>query len=290
MDFHRYVRERVPSLAVAREPEIIHEFAQHLSDLYQEARASGLDHEAAMARATAALPEQGEILARDIRLARRGRTGSVADRCVASWDPFHDTSGGSSMFSDLRLDLKFAIRTLVRAPGFTVIAIVVLALGIGANATVFSVANALFLRPLPVSHPETVIRVCSNRYATTLYRSYLEYRNRNSTLAGLAAFQMQSFGVRIDADTEHTFGTIVSGEYFSVLGVAPARGRLLAPSDDLAGAPPAVVLSYAFWTRRFGSAPDVIGRTMAINDLPFTIVGVAAEDFTGMMAPLVGNL
>jgi putative ABC transport system permease protein len=125
------------------------------------------------------------------------------------------------MFSDLRLDIKYAIRTLVRSPSFTMMAIVVLALGIGANATVFSLANAFFLRPLPISQPETVIRVCSNRYSTTRYRSYLAYRDRNSTLAGLAAFQMQSFGLRIDAETENTFGTIVSGEYFSVLGVAP---------------------------------------------------------------------
>jgi predicted permease len=290
MDFHRYVRDRVPPLAVAREPEIVHELAQHLADLYQEARASGLDHEAAMAHATAALPERGESLAREIRVARQGLTGSLVDRCAASWDPFHDASGGSSMFSNLRLDLKYAVRTLVRAPGFTMIAVVVLAIGIGANATVFSVANAFFFRPLPIVHPETLIRVCSNRFSTTPYRSYLQYRDRNSSLDGLTGFQMQSFGLRIDADTEPTFGTIVSGDYFSVLGVAPAQGRLLVPSDDLAGAPPAVVLSYAFWTRRFGRAPDAIGRTMAINDQSFTIVGVAPEEFTGMMAPLVGDL
>ena len=289
MDFDRFVRERLPSLAIGREPEIVHELAQHLSDLYEEARASGLDHEAAMARAAAALSESGESLGREIRLASRGRKGSAADRWTASWEPFQDTSGGSSMFSDLRLDLKYAIRTLVRAPGFTMLAIVVLALGIGANTTVFSVANALFLRPLPVAQPETVIRVCSNRFSATGYRSYLEYRDRNSTLAGLAAFQMRSFGLRLESETEHVFGTIVSGEYFQVLGVTPAHGRLLAPSDDLAGASPAVVLSHAFWTRRFGTE-DVIGRTMALNDQVFTIVGVAPGEFTGVMVPLVGDL
>ena len=97
---------------------------------------------------------------------------------------------------------------------------------------------------------------------------------------------MQSFGLRIDAETEHAFGEIVSGDYFPVLGVAPARGRLLAPSDDRAGAPPVVVLSHAFWKRRFGGSPDVVGRTIALNDQPFTIVGVAPEEFTGVMAPL----
>src|SRR5262245_23980134 len=183
-------------------------------------------------------------------------------------------------------DIRYGLRTLTRTPGFTVIAVAVLALGIGANAAVFTLANAFFLRPLPVSDPETLVRVYSNRYSNTAYRSYIEYRDRNSTLTGLAAFQMQSFGLRIDRDTEHAFGTIVSGEYFSVLGVSPARGRLLARSDDRADAPPAVILSHAFWNRRFGASPDVIGKTIALNDQPFTVVGIAAEGFTGVMAPL----
>jgi putative ABC transport system permease protein len=187
-------------------------------------------------------------------------------------------------------DIRYGFRTLTRSPGFSAIAVAVLALGIGVNATVFSVANAFFLRPLPVSDPETVVRVYSNRYSNTGYRSYIEYRDRNSTLAGLAAFQMQSFGLRIDSDTEHAFGTIVSGEYFSVLGLSPASGRLLAPSDDRADAAPAVVISNGFWKRRFGGSPDVIGKTIALNDQPFTIVGIAAEGFTGVMAPLVGDL
>ena len=187
-------------------------------------------------------------------------------------------------------DVRYGFRTLTRSPGFTAIAVVVLALGIGVNATVFSLANTLFLRPLPVSDPGTVVRVCSNRYSTTGQASYLEYRARNSTLAGLAGFQMQSFGLRVDADTEHAFGQIASGDFFAILGVGPARGRVLLASDDRAGAPPVVVLSHAFWQRRFGGSPGALGRTLSINDVPFTIVGVAAEGFTGVMAPLVGDL
>ncbi len=172
-------------------------------------------------------------------------------------------------------DLRYAFRTLTRTPGFTVIAVTVLALGIGVNATVFSLANAFFLRPLPVSDPGAIVRAYANRYSNVRYRTYLELRERNVTLAGLTAFQLRSFGLRIDADTEHAFGEIVSGEYFPVLGVRAARGRLLEPSDDRAGAPPAVVLSHAFWTRRFGGSPDAVGRTIALNGQPFTIVGVA---------------
>ena len=187
-------------------------------------------------------------------------------------------------------DIRYGVRTLLRTPGFTLTAVTVLALGIGVTATVFSLANAFFLRPLPVSDPDTIVRVYSNQYSNTPYRSYLEYRERNSTLAGLAAFQIQSFGIRIDAGTEAIFGQIVSGDYFPVLGVAPARGRLLAPSDDRADAPPAAVLSHGFWKRRFTASPDVIGRTIALNDQPFTIVGVGAEGFTGLMTPLAVDL
>lgn len=157
------------------------------------------------------------------------------------------------MANRLAQDVRYGVRTLARAPGFTAIALVVLSLGIGANATIFSFANAFFLRPLPVSDPGSVVRVCSNRYSTTRQRSYLEYRDRNSTLSGLAAFQLKSFGLLIDRETEHVFGEIVSGEYFSTVGIAPARGRLLQPSDDRSGASPVVVLCTL--SGRAGSEP-----------------------------------
>ena len=187
-------------------------------------------------------------------------------------------------------DIRYGVRSLSRTPGFTLIAIAVLGIGIGANAVVFSLANAFFLRPLPVSDPDHVVRVYSNRYSNTPYRFYIEYRDRNSSLSGLAASAIQSYGVVIDRETEHTFGTLVSGDYFSTLGVAPAWGRLLAVSDDRADAPPAVVLSYAFWSRRFGRAADAVGRTIAVNNQPFTIVGVAPDRFTGVVPPLTGDL
>jgi predicted permease len=186
----------------------------------------------------------------------------------------------------LAQDLRYGVRTLARTPGFTAIAVAVLALGIGVNATVFSLANALFLRPLAVNDPGTVVRVYSNRFSNTVQPLYVELRDRNSTLTGLAGFQTQSFGVRIDADTEHGFGQIVSGNYFPVLGVVPARGRLLTAADDRDGADPAVVLSYAFWQRRFGGAGDIVGRTMAVNGARFTVVGVTPRGFTGVMAPI----
>src|SRR4051812_42339480 len=146
-------------------------------------------------------------------------------------------------------DVRYAWRTLGRTPGFTLTAIAVLALGLGVNAAVFSVANAFFFRPLPVSDPGRVVRVYSNRYSNTRWRTYLELRDRNATLSGLAAFQLQSYGLTLDREVEHVFGQIVSGDYFPVLGIAAARGRLLGPADDRADAPPAAVVSHAFWMR-----------------------------------------
>ena len=187
-------------------------------------------------------------------------------------------------------DIRYGARALLRTPGFTLIAVAVLALGIGANATVFSLANAFFLRPLPVSDSETFVRVYSNRFSNTRYRTYAELRDRNATLSELAAFQFRSFGLRVDTENEHTFGEIVTGNYFSTIGVATGRGRLLVPSDDVAGAPPVTVLSHAFWMRRFGGDAAAVGRTIALNGQPFTIVGVAPPGFTGILAPLAGSL
>jgi predicted permease len=196
----------------------------------------------------------------------------------------------STLLPALLHDLRYGFRTLRRTPGFTAVAVIVLALGIGVNATVFSVANAVFFRPLPVADPDTVVRVYSNRFSNVQLRTYLELRDRNSTLSGLAGFTLRSFGLTVDAEPEHAFGEIVTGNYFPVLGVSAARGRLLGPSDDLAGAPPAVVLSDAFWVRRFGASPDVVGKTVSLNSVPFTIVGIADQRFTGVLAPLAGDL
>ena len=169
-------------------------------------------------------------------------------------------------------------------------AVAVLALGIGVNATVFSLANAFFLRPLPVSDPGGFVRVYSNRFSNTRHATYTELRDRNSTLTDLAGFQLRSYGLRIDAENEHTFGEIVTGNYFRTIGIAAERGRLLVPSDDAPGAPPVVVVSHVFWMRRFGGAEDAVGRTIALNGQPFTIVGIAPKGFSGVLAPLAGAL
>src|SRR5688572_11760950 len=187
-------------------------------------------------------------------------------------------------------DLRYGVRTLTRTPGFTVIAIGVLALGIGANALVFSVANTVFLRPLPAADPATVVRVYSNRFSNTRYATYLPLRDRNSTLAGLASFEIRSFGLRVDREVEPAFGEIVAGTYFPLLGLRPSIGRLLSETDDRPGAPPVVVLSHGFWQTRFSGSRDAVGQTIVLNGTAFTVVGVGPERFAGLMTPLAAAL
>jgi putative ABC transport system permease protein len=186
-------------------------------------------------------------------------------------------------------DGRYGMRTLLRAPGFTGTAVLVLSLGIGATATVFTVIDAYLMRPLPVADADRVVRVYSNRFSNTSQRTFEVLRARNTTLEALAAFQMTSVGLRLDREIEHGFGQIVSGNYFPLLGIRPVRGRLLSPADDRPGAPPAVVLAHTFWQRRFAGSETAIGRTIAINDRGFTIVGVAPAGFIGAMAPLASD-
>lgn len=184
-------------------------------------------------------------------------------------------------------DVRYGMRTLSRAPGFTAIAVLVLALGIGVNATVFTVTNAYLLRLLPVPDASRVVRAYSNNFSNTGQRTYEALRDGNSTLEGLAAFQMVSAGYRLDREIEHTYGQMVSGNYFPLLRVKAGHGRLLDEPDDRAGAPPVAVLSHRFWQSRLAGSRDVVGRTIALNDHAFTVVGVAEPGFSGAMSPLV---
>jgi predicted permease len=186
-------------------------------------------------------------------------------------------------------DVRYGIRTLLRAPGFTAVSIAVLALGIGLNTTIFTVANTYLLRPLPAVHPRELVRVCSNRFSGTHLRSFVEYRARNSTLTALIGFNLVSVGLRLDRETEQSFGETVSGDYFSVLGIPVALGRPIGSDDDRPDALPVVVVAHDFWQRRLGAGHDAIGRSLMLNDRAFTIVGVARADFPGMMPPIHGS-
>jgi predicted permease len=187
-------------------------------------------------------------------------------------------------------DLRFGTRSLRSSPGFTAVATLTLTIGLGANTAVFSLASTLLLRPLAIAEPSRAVHVYTGRSSNTPYADYLVYRDGNATLSSLGAFSLLSFSLRGPSAPEHVPGAVVSGNYFSTVGVLPALGRLLDERDDRPGAEGAVVVSYQSWQRRFESDPTVIGRALTINGHPFTLVGVLGPEFVGEMLPFAPEL
>lgn len=188
-------------------------------------------------------------------------------------------------------DIQFGWRLLRRSPGFTFVAAAALAIGIGANLTIFGFAKELLLSAPPgVSDSGRVVRVFTSTFSATPLRTYERFRDVNQNFLALAAFRGETMNLRADGPPEQLFGNSVAGNYFATLGVAAAIGRTIAPSDDHPSAPAVVVLSDRWWHARFGGNRNVIGQTLTINGRPHAIVGITPSKFTGTMAPLVPDL
>jgi predicted permease len=183
-------------------------------------------------------------------------------------------------------DVRYAVRGLRKSPGFALVCILTLGLGIGANTAIFTVINAVLIRPVPgVANPDELVtfeRLQKNNPDFAFgYPDYLAYRDQNQSFTGLAARCRTAFTLTHGA-TERIVGELVSGNYFSVLEVNPALGRLIAPDDvQVDDEAPVVVLSYRMWQRVFGSDSQITGKNILLNGHRFTIVGVAAGKFTG---------
>src|SRR5216684_4600874 len=184
-------------------------------------------------------------------------------------------------------DTRLALRTLSRAPGFTVAATLSLTIGIGVNTAVFTIANALLFRPLPVSQPGELIRVHSSLrgsgYFNISYAEYLYFRDQNHVFSGMIAyFPTITMALGTKDEPQTVTGEVVSGNYFAVLGVEPILGRAFLPEEDqIPGSHPVVVLSHQLWQRRFGGDSGVVGSNIRIDGHAFTIVGVAPKGFHG---------
>jgi predicted permease len=188
-------------------------------------------------------------------------------------------------------DVSFAIRKLRKSPGFSITAILTLALGIGANVVVFSVINGLILRPLDVPQPKNLFQIVHGkdkaRWTTQSYRDYLDYRDRDSSFDGLMAYQIQRVGLSVGKSSTRSWGYAASGNYFDVLGLKPVLGRFFHSTDEHGPASaPFIVLSYDFWDRQFNRSHDVLGQTIQLNQHPFTVIGVAPKSFHGTDDPL----
>ena len=187
----------------------------------------------------------------------------------------------------LRHNLTSAFRRLRSSPGFTAAAILTLALGIGANTTIFSLVNAVVFRPFGVDRQQELVslnvRTSKTEFPTLSYPDYKDYRDRNTVLSGLAAYRMMAMNMsRAGAGNVRLWGYEVSGNYFDMLGVRAIRGRVLHPEDDVKrGGHPLAVISYRCWQSRFGGDADIAGKQVRIGGLEYTIVGVTPPAFIG---------
>lgn len=184
-------------------------------------------------------------------------------------------------------DLTFAARLLVKSPGFSIVTILSLALGIGANAAIFSLVDAILLRPLPVEEPTRLMSVFTTdtRNAGNLPLSHLNYkdlRDQNTVFEAMSAFTFAQVNWSNGSDAQQAPAQVVDGQYFSLLGVRPALGRGIAPVDDETPTPVAV-LSHGFWQAALGGDKGIVGRTITVNRVPFTVIGVAPAGFTGTL-------
>jgi predicted permease len=191
-------------------------------------------------------------------------------------------AAGLNWLADIKADLIYATRLARRQPAFAVAAIGSLALGIGVNTLVFSVASGLVLRPLPVDRPAELTFIQDGGSAGLSFPAYRDLRDRNTTFAGVAGYRIAPMNLEHDGVAARAWGYLATGNYFDVLGIRPAAGRFFHQDEDQ---PPAVspvaVISYDCWIGRFGGASSVIGSTVRINGLPYTVLGVAPRGFLG---------
>jgi predicted permease len=184
-------------------------------------------------------------------------------------------------------DLRYALRMMRRSPGFTAVAVVTLALGIGANTTIFSFIDAFFLRPLPVEDPFRLVSVYGdpNPYSGFCYPEYTHFRDHSTVFAGLAAhYSTAPLNVVADGDSKEAAGAVVSGNYFSVLRVKPLLGRFFAPDEDaVPDRNPVAVISFGLWQSRFAGDPAIVGKPLRVNGAPFTVNGVTPQEFRGVL-------
>src|SRR5262247_3404475 len=230
------------------------------------------------------------LLARWRRLDWRNKLELLRRSSGAFWDALllQPRRLEDEMFQDLR----FGLRMLLKNPGFTLVAALTLALGIGVNTALFTLFNAVALRPLPVKDPDHVVKVyrkergdsslgISGSSSSLSYPEYTAHRDNTQSFAGLTAYADASLTLS-GAEAEGIRGLLVAGNYFSTLGAEMALGRAIAPEEcQTPGASPVVVLSHSFWRRRLGADPSLVGKTLTLNRQPFTVIGVTSPDFHG---------
>jgi predicted permease len=267
----------------ARDADLERELRDHLELEADEHTAAGLSPEQAAFAAHRAL----------------GNTMKIEEDVRAAW--------GFQRLETLVQDLHYGLRILRKSPGFTAVAVLTLALGIGANTAIFTLINAVMLKMLPVSKPQELISLnwaahadrpmqmvnwidgSSNQEAGVIigdafsYRTFVEVDSRNHSFSEFFAFKdLGNMNVTVNGDAGLAAGQLVSGDYFSGLGVPAVVGRTISNNDDLPEATPVVVISYGYWKSKFGGDREAIGKTITVNGVPFTLIGVTPPEFFGL--------
>lgn len=190
---------------------------------------------------------------------------------------------------NLFVDVRYVLRRLRQSPAFTLTAILTIAVGIGANLTSFAIAKAIFWEPIPVSHPEQLLAIYNRAqqgtgyYTGVAYREFLYYREHNKTLNSLAVYLRIPLHLKVENETESVIGETVTSEFFSALPVRTILGRTLGSSTDDSQELSEIVLSYRFWQNRFNGDPNVLGTTLRVEGLTYTVVGVVEPDFSSVL-------
>jgi putative ABC transport system permease protein len=277
-DWHALVRTRLAELRVdpARAADIVDELAQHVAQHHAELVASGIEDADALRRALAPL-DRHRHLANDLVRADRPRPATPPP-----------PAEGDRIWSGLARDFAYAFRLLRRSPGFASAAVVTLALGIGANATIFSVLQAVLLSPLPYQDPDRLVYAgeanSAGQPSNSGYATYVDWRAQTHTFDDLAIVRSWTPTLVAGGEPERISGLRVSANYFRMLGVAPALGRDFEAADDTATRWRVVLISDGLWRRRFGSDPTVVGRTIRMTDADYQIIGIMPATFQPLIS------
>ncbi len=271
-DWQSEVRARLAPLHLKpeREADIVDEIAQHLEGRYRDAMSGGASPDEATRLALAEF-RAGNALAQRIAALKQAHTPQ----------PIPVGALGERLFADLWLDLRLAARMLRRSPGFTIVAALTLALGIGINTTIFSGISALLLKSLPYANAERLVDIQPNGSASKA--ALVDAREQFDSFDSISGYSSWGFRLMAERGAEQLTAVRATADLFDVLGAPPLLGRTLIPADGIPGAEPVVALSYGFWQQRLGGDPNVVGRTLAVsfpgNDGAARIVGVMPRGF-----------
>ena len=289
-EFRDEIRKRLAPLRLeaTREAAIVEELGQHLEDRHAELKGRGTSEQQAYDTVLAELDER-DLLAKGLR--RMERQPRVEP--VPAGGPWH---GGFA--AHLGQDLRYTLRSLRLSPGFSTVAVLSLALGIGANTAIFQLLNAVRLRSLPVRNPEELVYLKPSNshgrsgnfrgsFSTFTNPIWEQIRDHQQAFSGIAAWNSTSFNLATGGRSRIARGIYVSGDFFNMLGVLPAAGRLISSVDDTRGCGlPGAVISFPFWQREYGGNASAVGSKLTLDGHPAEIIGVTPAGFYGME---VGN-